>query len=114
METEKAFAVMAAKEGQKKAFLYFADDEAVLQRGNSLIKGKSAIAKYFDDNPAHFIKFVWSPEYIDVSISGDMGYTYGPYEYEMLDKNGTLKKGGGIFHTVWKRQKDGQWRYVWD
>ena len=114
MATEKAFAAMAAKEGLKKAFLYFADDEAVLQRGNNLIKGKPAIAKYFDDNPADFEMFVWSPEFIDVSISGDIGYTYGPYKYEMLDKKGELKKGGGVFHTVWKRQKDGQWRYVWD
>ena len=111
-DTEKAFAVMAAKEGLKKAFLFYADDNAVLNRGNKIIKGKSAIAEYFDQNPTVFEKFVWSPDFVEVS--GDLAYTYGPYEYALLDKEGKLKTGAGVFHTVWKRQANGNWRYVWD
>ena len=111
---EIAFAKMAAKDGLKKAFLYFAADGAVLTRNSKLIKGKVAIAKYFDNNPADFKKFEWLPDFVEVSISGDLGYTYGPYEYEILDKDAKLQKGNGIFHTVWKRQKNGEWKYVWD
>ncbi len=60
MATEKAFATMAAADGLKKAFLFYADEDAVLKRGKNLIKGKPAIAKYFDENPQDFEKFVYS------------------------------------------------------
>lgn len=114
MATEIAFNKMATKDGMKAAFLFFADENAVLKRGETLIKGKPAIAQYFDDNPVNFKTFTWLPDFIDVSNTGDMAYTYGPYQYEILGKKGELKKGRGTFHTVWKKQKDGQWRYVWD
>jgi ketosteroid isomerase-like protein len=30
------------------------------------------------------------------------------------DSVGNKKDFKGIFHTVWKKQKDGSWKYVWD
>ena len=80
----------------------------------NLIKGTKQITEYFIQHPGAYEKFVWLPEFIDVSTSGDLGYTYGPYQYEYIDKEGELIKGAGVFHTVWKRQENGQWRYVWD
>jgi len=111
---EADFNKMATKEGLKKAFLYYADENAVLNRGNKIIKGKAAIAQHFDDNPINYTLFNWQPTFIEVSESGDMAYTYGDYQYEALGKDGKVSKGQGIFHTVWKKQTNGQWRYVWD
>jgi hypothetical protein len=43
-----------------------------------------------------------------------MAYTYGQHTFEATDDSGGIIEDTGIFHTVWKRQPDGQWRYVWD
>ncbi len=40
LETEIAFAEMAKIEGLSKAFLAYADEAAVLNRNNTIIKGK--------------------------------------------------------------------------
>ncbi len=47
LQTEKAFEKMAYEKGLAEAFYFFADDEAVILRGNdSLIKGKKSIRNY--------------------------------------------------------------------
>lgn len=114
MAAEVAFAKMATEQGLPKAFLFYAADDAVLKRGENLFKGTKEIAQYFKEHLGVYEKFVWYPDFIDVSISGDLGYTYGKYELAYLNKEGKLIEGSGYFHTVWKRQSDGQWRFVWD
>ena len=56
----------------------------------------------------------WKPDFVDVSSSGDLGYTYGQYTFIRLDSIGNETASQGIFHTVWKRQSDGNWRFVYD
>lgn len=114
--TEKEFAEMAAKEGIAKAFLSYAANDAVLMRNDSLIIGKEAIRISFEGNVTNpgQVTLTWEPDFVDVSKSGDLGYTYGKYEYTVIDSLGNKKAAEGIFHTVWKRQADGKWRFVWD
>lgn len=114
LQAETAFNRMAADEGVANAFLAFAADSAVLNRGNTLIKGKTAIRNYFQDQTTKILSLQWSPEFVDVAASGDLGYTYGPYDYTGLTANGDTVKASGVFHTVWKRQDDGSWKYVYD
>ncbi len=111
-ETEARFARMAAGEGLHKAFVAFAADDAVLLRNGRLIVGKDAIGDFYHDRDSKGL--AWAPERIEVSASGDLSYTYGHYTFTYLDKNGDPAKNTGIFHTVWKRQPDGSWKYVWD
>lgn len=113
-ETERAFAKLAKENGVKAAFLAYASDEAVLSRGGKLIKGRQEIEAYFDSVPYQNVRLEWTPEFIDVSESGDLGYTYGPYIFEGTDATGKETRSEGIFHTVWKRNRHGEWRYVWD
>jgi len=114
IEVEKRFAEMAAEKGVKAAFLHFAAQDAVLMRNDRLIRGKKEIGKYFDASELTDIRLKWKPGFVDVSSSGDMAYTYGRYTFSAKDKNGKVLKSEGIFHTVWKRQQSGEWRYVWD
>ena len=114
--SEKAFAKMAKEEGIEKAFLTFASDDAVLMRNNCLIIGKDSIRKSFENSiqQNENISLSWEPDFVDVSSSGDLGYTYGKYIYSVTDSIGKETVSKGVFHTVWKRQPDGQWRFVWD
>jgi ketosteroid isomerase-like protein len=113
-DMEKAFAEMAGKEGVGAAFLAFAVDDVVLLRGKRLIKGKAEMQDYFASGTLTDVKLSWEPTFIDVAAQGDMAYTYGPYTFSAKDTAGTLIEDTGYFHTVWKRQKDGQWKFVWD
>ena len=114
LEAELAFAELAKNEGLKTAFLTYADENAVLSRNNSVIKGKAKIKEYFDNQTLLDIKLAWKPDFIDVSESGDLAYTYGKYNFEAKDTSGQLIQSEGIFHTVWKKQADGKWLFVWD
>jgi ketosteroid isomerase-like protein len=113
--TELNFAQMVAEEGIPKAFLYYADENAVLMRNNQLIIGKGAIKNlYVSIEKDPNISLTWKADFVDVSSSGDLGYTYGEYTYSFKDENGNTQSEKGIFHTVWKRQENGDWRFVWD
>ncbi|WP_067029400.1 YybH family protein [Allomuricauda sp. CP2A] len=111
-DAEAAFAQMAKEEGMNKAFLAFAADNAVLMRGNQLIEKKTGIAEYMKNQNSKGL--AWSPEFVDVAKSGDLGYTYGYYTFNYEDQEGNPAEAKGVFHTVWKRQQDGSWKFVWD
>ena len=113
-ETEKAFATLAKEKGLKIAFTTFASDEAVLFRENKLIKGKKEIEAYFEKQTLKDVQLDWAPDFISVAETGDLGYTYGPYKFEGINEAGETIKTMGIFHTVWKKEPNGEWRYVWD
>ena len=112
METELAFSKMAQEEGMDKAFLEFVADDGVLLRDDLLIKGKDSIQNYMNKRISKGLS--WKPDFIDVSASGDLGYTYGEYIYTTKDSLGNIVKSKGVFHTVWKRQPDKTWKFVWD
>lgn len=114
-EAEKAFETMAKEKGIAEAFAYYADSNAVIKRGNdTLITGKEGIRKFYSDDFYKTASVTWSPDFIDVSEKGDMAYTYGKYLWKSQDSTGKPIEFSGVFHTVWKKQKDGSWRYVWD
>ena len=110
---EKEFCAMAQTDGVHKAFVHFAADSAAVQRKGQILKGKENISKQYASFPKND-KLEWVPDFADVSASGDLGYTYGKYTYTTLDSLGRATQSTGIFHTVWKRQSDGKWRFVWD
>lgn len=113
-QAEKAFNDYAAEHGVKEAFLTFAHENAVLNRRDSIIAGKEAIANYFDNQTLKNVSLQWKPDFIDVSFSGDMAYTYGKYTFSAIAPDSTTINASGIFHTVWKRDENGEWKYVYD
>jgi ketosteroid isomerase-like protein len=115
IETEAQFAQMAGEVGIREAFLSFAAEDAVLMRNDSLVIGKEGIARYLNaEGPSGDISLTWKPDFVDVSASGDLGYTYGKFTFSVTDSTGTRMENTGVFHTVWKRQADGSWKFVWD
>ena len=114
-QTEKAFEKMASEKGIAEAFYYFAAENAVIKRENdSLIRGKENIRKYYESRSNIQATVNWTPDYIEVSDCGTLAYTFGKYVWKIQDTKGDVVEYTGIFHTVWKKQPDGSWRYVWD
>ena len=116
LNTEKAFSDLSQREGIAEAFLTYAAEDAVLMRNNQLVQGRDAIARRFEENkpdPGE-VTLTWVPDFVEVSAAGDLGYTYGSFTLITTDSLGSKSSSTGVFHTVWKRQKDGSWRFVWD
>ena len=114
MQVEADFNKMAAEQGVEKAFLYFAAPEAVLMRNDKILKGEDEFKSYFTNPVWQNSKLEWKPDFIDVAESADLAYTYGSYTLTFTDSDGNEQTSKGIFHTVWKKQDDGKWKFVWD
>jgi ketosteroid isomerase-like protein len=112
--TEKEFETFLKTAGIADAFAKFADDKGVINRNDSIIMGKSGIREFYEDRKNGKFELLWSPQFVDVSKSGDLGYTYGPFTYTVTDSSGKATVYKGIFHTIWKKQADGTWKFVWD
>ena len=111
LQVEKDFSEMSQKKGIHDAFMYYAADDAVLKR-DSLIIGKEHIDNHLKSSTSRNLS--WTPSFVDVSSSGDLGYTYGTYTFTYKDSLGKSQQDIGLFHTVWKRQDNGLWKFVYD
>ena len=115
VQTEKEFETTVKTKGIQDGFYEFADSNAVIKREDDhLIKGKEQIKLYYQ-NPAYLKDSVtWKPDFVEVSEDGTLAYTYGVYTWKVKDSVDKETIFKGVFHTVWKKQSDGQWKYVWD
>lgn len=112
VETERAFAKMSEEKGTTPAFLAFIADDGILFRPKA-VKGK----QWLQENPPTasdkrpWLK--WEPTFADMARAGDMGYTFGPWEFrrEIQDSEAVAF---GHFLTVWKKQPDGSWKFAVD
>ncbi|MBK5285211.1 MAG: DUF4440 domain-containing protein [Bacteroidia bacterium] len=115
MKTEKEFEAATKRKGIAEAFYFYADEWAVIKRANdTLIKGNENIKRYYENPVYENAEVNWAPDFVDVSLDGTIGYTYGKYHCIIKDTDGKETEYKGVFHTVWKKQSDGSWKYVWD
>ena len=114
MEAEQAFNDLAEKQGLAVAFGTFAAKDGVIRRRGKVIKSPAAIRAWYEEDAQPGDTLSWKPDFIDVSKSGDLGYTYGGFTFKYLDSLGNQKVNTGTFHSVWKRQANGEWKFVWD
>ena len=106
ISTERSFASQALQEDNKKAFLSFMADSAIMYNKGRLTYAKPVWQTY----PESSDKLHWGPSFADISQAGDMGYTHGPWYMEKEGK----RAGEGSFITIWKRQADGQYKFLFD
>ena len=113
-QLEAEFMKAAAEKGSRGYMSYYADDAVEVPNGTALISGKINIAKSMDflDDPNNHL--IWTPAGGDISSSGDLGYTYGNYEFHSKEKNGNPHIEYGKYTSIWKLQKDGSWKVVLD
>ena len=114
LQLEADFMKAAAERGSQGYMSYYAEDAAELPNGADMFRGKESIAKtmdFLDDKNNHL---TWKPVYADMAASGDLGYTYGTFEFRSLDKDGKPTVEYGKYVSIWKKQKDGSWKVVMD
>jgi len=113
-QMEGEFMKAAAEKGSQGYMSYYADDAVEVPNGAALIQGKINIAKgmgFLDDKNNSLL---WTPVGADISSSGDLGYTYGTFEFHSKDKDGKPVIDYGKYTSIWKKQVDGSWKVVLD
>ncbi|MDC6366842.1 MULTISPECIES: YybH family protein [Flavobacteriaceae] len=113
-DTERSFRNMTVTKGIAEAFSHYAAVDAVINRNNRLVEGKNNIFEFYSHQMYSMASVDWKPQKIEVAQAEDMAYSYGNYIWKLPDQKGVLKEYKGIYFTIWKKQKDGQWKYVWD
>jgi hypothetical protein len=103
IEQERAFAKMSVEKGTRAAFLEFLADESLL-----FTPGPAPGKLYYRNRPELPMRLSWAPEFADVSAAGDLGYTTGPWEIRQTPTDPPASFGH--FNSLWRVQKDGQWK----
>jgi ketosteroid isomerase-like protein len=110
IERDIEFSNYSQEYGIKKAFIEFADSAAVLLKPNQMpIKGDLSIRIYYKMLDDSQLNLSWVPLEAKIAGSRDLGYTYGIWELKTSD---TIENG--TYVTIWKKDKEGAWKYVLD
>ncbi|MBD2842924.1 hypothetical protein [Erythrobacter rubeus] len=102
VKTELAFARAAREEGQWTAFRQYVAPGAILHGRNGGIDAATWLAPLSDPEQA----VQWAPKTVVMSCDGSLAVSLGRYQ----DPEGIV----GDFVTVWERQPDLQYRWVYD
>jgi len=108
VKADLSFSNLSEGRGSREAFLAFLAEDSVVFRPKP-IPGKKAYAEGVD-SPG---RLSWKPAFADISISGDLGYTTGPYEFRK-SKEDKKPVSCGDYVSLWGLQADGTWKVLLD
>ena len=108
IEAECSFASLSEQKGIREAFLTFLAEKAIVFRPMP-VEGRPIYEKM---DPANPTVLTWAPEIAEVSASGELGYTSGPYQ--VRPDRGSEPTGFGHYVSIWKKQANGGWRVLLD
>jgi ketosteroid isomerase-like protein len=108
------FSSDATRLGTGEAFgRYAADDAQIFSPLGEFVTGPDAITASFGPRIGKS-SFVWHPVEGEMAKSGDLGFTVGNAVITVQRDDGAPVVRYSKYLTVWKRQRDGSWRYVVD
>jgi len=117
LKADKEFSDMCMDKGMPEAFVHFAADDVVkLQPQDHPVMNKPELEQMFAEHASDgILRFEWKPVKADIAASGDLGYTFGNWTIfvkgDATTKDTTIY---GNYVSIWKKQKDGSWKYVLD
>ena len=113
-EADSAFAIAADLQGTGIAFASFVAPQGVVFSGSEIIIGTDAVRALYDEQQRAGGTLNWRPVYANAVESGDLGWTVGEYVFTGRGANGSVVQRFGKYLTIWKKQPDGEWRFVVD
>jgi ketosteroid isomerase-like protein len=111
---DTAFSALAQRVGTGRAFGDFAAENAqIFSTPGEFITGPNAISESFGPSGSGGA-LVWHPIAGGVAQSGELGFTVGTAVFTGQREDGGQVVRYSKYLTVWKKQRDGSWRYVVD
>ena len=115
MNADKAWNTLAGEVGMQKSFEQnYAEDVVMLQSGKQPVLGLAAVKNEFAAHPDSSKGLSWAAEKAEVSQSGELGYTWGKWQFKSTTAAGTDTTEYGVYATVWRKQADGSWKAILD
>jgi len=96
-----------AKEGRAGFFTHWAEDYVEFVDSGDIVSGEDMRKQQPWPQGA---LLTWTPIHAELAASGDLGYVYGTWIFIAKDKEGKDAVEYGKYTTIWKKQKDGQWK----
>jgi len=107
LQLEAKVAADVAKVGHAGFFSHWSGDYVELVDGGGIVSGNDMRKQPPWPQGA---LLTWMPIHAEMAASGDLGYVYGTWTFTTKDKAGRTEVEYGKYTTIWKKQKDGQWK----
>ncbi len=107
-EAELSFAAMARDSGVRSAFLHYLDTASVTFSKGSIHNGHQQWLQL----PEQHFQLLWKPVYYYTALSGNTGFTTGPYEVKAPGSNDVSQ--AGQFSSIWQKDAAGNWKVLVD
>ena len=108
IRAEKDFAAYSVTNGTKEAFLKFLDSAGIIFNNGSPANG---IMTWKKREKAPGV-LNWHPQVAEISVSGDFGYTTGPWTFQNSSNDTVVARGQ--YTTVWQINRKGEWKFLVD
>lgn len=109
-----AWSEAAGKKDAEAVAGFMTDDGSTLPPNQPILTGKDAVSKGWQDMLSLTDSEVkWVPTQVQVSESGDMGFTTGTYTLTFTDPAGAKVNDKGKYLEMWKKV-DGEWKCYLD
>lgn len=115
MKADADFAASVAQRNRER-FLSFIAEVTTFNGGSPTeLRGRDAVMKDWSDFfSADGPTLSWIPTRGEVVGAGDLGYTTGTSILRGKGPDGSAIERHGEYLTVWRKQKDGSWRVIFD
>jgi uncharacterized protein (TIGR02246 family) len=115
-DNEVAWVQAFASRDASSVASFWAENASVLFPNMPILNGRAAAQSAVEDmlkDPNFYVTF--DPTKVDVSRSGDLGYSQGTYTMASTDpKTKNVMTVKGKYVTVYEKQQDGSWKAVSD
>jgi ketosteroid isomerase-like protein len=101
---EREFAAYAAEHGWAEAFRKYSAPDGQMAG----MRGIATTGAALEGAAANDRSLAWWPVLAGIARSGDFGFTTGSFSID------ATRAPRGQYFTVWKRQPDGAWRWIFD
>jgi len=108
INAEKSFAAYSVANSTKEAFLKFLDSAGIVFDNGKPVNGIETWNKK-EKRPG---VLNWFPQYAEIAVSGDFGYTTGPWTFQNSLNDTIVARGQ--YTTVWHVTKNGEWKFLVD
>ena len=115
LQADAAWAQAASAKDLDGTVSFLAEGASMLPPNATIVTGEEALRELWSEEfatPGYALS--WQASKAEVSAGGDLGYTFGTYEFTMHDPEGNPVTDRGKYVTVWKKQLDGSWKAVAD
>lgn len=115
MKADIAWDSVSALNSAEGWLSFYTDDAIMMPPGEKVCLDKASRAasiKNMFATPGVSMRFQGTK--LEVSKSGDLGYSTGPYQFSYKDAAGKVAQETGKFCETWKKQPSGNWKCIVD